>query len=56
VKAAMLAMGLIESDAVRRPLLSLEPDARVAMAVTLRSLGLVELRGGRITEAREAVA
>jgi 4-hydroxy-tetrahydrodipicolinate synthase len=56
VKAAMLAMGLIESDAVRRPLLSLEPDARAAMAVTLRSLGLVELRGGRITEAREAVA
>lgn len=56
-KAAMAMMGLIESDAVRRPLLPLAPDARSTMAATLRSLGLVETRGGRIVEpSREAVA
>jgi 4-hydroxy-tetrahydrodipicolinate synthase len=56
-KAAMALMGLIGSDAVRRPLLPLDAEARAAMAVTLRSLGLVETRGGRIVEPRrEAVA
>jgi len=56
-KAAMMLMGLLDGDAVRAPLLPLEPDARAALAVTLRSLGLVEARGGRVVEARrEAVA
>ena len=56
-KAAMSLMGLIGSDAVRRPLLPLDAEARAAMAVTLRGLGLVETRGGRIVEPRrEAVA
>jgi 4-hydroxy-tetrahydrodipicolinate synthase len=56
-KAAMALMGLLDGDAVRPPLLPLDPDARAALAVTLRSLGLVEARGGRIFEsAREAVA
>ena len=57
VKAAMALMGLLDGDAVRAPLLPLDSDARAAMAVTLRSLGLVEARGGRVVEAhREAVA
>jgi 4-hydroxy-tetrahydrodipicolinate synthase len=57
VKAALALMGLIESDHVRAPLLTLEPDARQAMAATLRGLGLVELSGGRSrTDRREAVA
>lgn len=56
-KAAMALMGLLDGDAVRRPLLPLDAEARAALAVTLRSLGLVEARGGRILEtAREAVA
>jgi 4-hydroxy-tetrahydrodipicolinate synthase len=57
VKAAMALMGLLDGDAVRPPLLPLDPDGRAALAVTLRSLGLVEARGGRIFDAaREAVA
>jgi 4-hydroxy-tetrahydrodipicolinate synthase len=48
VKAAMTMMGLLESDAVRAPLLSLDPDARAVLAALLRSLGLVEHGGGRI--------
>jgi 4-hydroxy-tetrahydrodipicolinate synthase len=57
VKAAMALMGLLDGDAVRAPLLPLDVDARATMAVTLRSLGLVEARGGRVVEARrEAVA
>ena len=58
-KAALVLMGLLESDAVRGPLLPLDPDGRAAMAVTLRSLGLLETGGGRIeprTTSREAVA
>jgi 4-hydroxy-tetrahydrodipicolinate synthase len=56
-KAAMALMGLVGSDTVRRPLLSLDTEARAALAVTLRSLGLVETGGGRIVETRpEAVA
>ena len=42
-------MGLLDTDAVRAPLLPLDPDARAAMAVTLRSLGLAEAAGGRIS-------
>ena len=57
VKAALSLMGLLESDAVRAPLLPLDPDARSEMAVTLRSLGLVETGGGRMRPAtRAAVA
>jgi 4-hydroxy-tetrahydrodipicolinate synthase len=56
-KAAMTLMGLLDGDAVRAPLLPLDAEARAALAVTLRSLGLVEARGGRVVEARrEAVA
>ncbi len=58
-KAALVLMGLLDSDAVRAPLLPLEPDGRAAMAVTLRGLGLLETGGGRIAPqraSREAVA
>ena len=59
VKAALRQMGLLDSDAVRAPLLPLDPDGNAAMAVTLRGLGLLESGGGRIgsrTGSREAVA
>ena len=56
-KAALALMGLLESDTVRAPLLSLDADGRAAMAITLRTLGLVEAGGGRIGLAtRAAVA
>ncbi len=58
-KAALVLMGLLDSDAVRPPLLPIDPDGRAAMAVTLRGLGLLEIGGGRIatrTTSREAVA
>ena len=51
VKAALALMGLLETDAVRGPLLPLEPDARAVMAVLLRTLGLVEATGGRLVAA-----
>jgi 4-hydroxy-tetrahydrodipicolinate synthase len=54
VKAALTLMGLLESDAVRAPLLPLDPDARAEMAVMLRSLGVVETGGGRMRSARRA--
>ncbi len=53
VKAALTMMGLLDGDAVRAPLLSLGPDATAALAVTLRSLGLVEHVGGRFSGAVE---
>jgi 4-hydroxy-tetrahydrodipicolinate synthase len=56
-KAAMAMMGLIDGDAVRAPLLPLDGEARAAMAVMLRSLGLVDARGGRLVATpQEAVA
>ena len=67
-KAALMLMGLLDSDAVRAPLLPLEAEGRAAMAATLRSLGLIEPTAGRIaapsiggsvasaTTTREAVA
>jgi 4-hydroxy-tetrahydrodipicolinate synthase len=56
-KAAMVMMGLLDGDTVRAPLLPLDGEARAAMAVMLRSLGLVEARGGRVIESpQEAVA
>jgi 4-hydroxy-tetrahydrodipicolinate synthase len=58
VKAALMLMGLLETDMVRAPLLPIDPDGRAALAVTLRGLGLLESTGGRIAprSAREAVA
>jgi 4-hydroxy-tetrahydrodipicolinate synthase len=59
VKSAMTLMGLLDTDAVRAPLLPIDPDGRAAMAVTLRGLGLLEAGGGRIAtqrSSREAVA
>ena len=59
VKAALLRMGLIESDLTRRPLLPLEDAPREALERLLRSLGLVAPSAGRsvIGQAtREAVA
>ncbi len=57
VKGALVLMGLLETDTVRRPLLPLEEGARAAMAITLRTLGLLEAGGGRLAAAtpREAV-
>jgi 4-hydroxy-tetrahydrodipicolinate synthase len=57
-KAALVLMGLLETDMVRAPLLPIDPDGRAAMAVTLRGLGLLESAGGRIAtrQPREAVA
>ena len=48
VKAALQLMGLLEIDAVRRPLLPLAPESRTSLLATLRELGLVEAGGGRI--------
>lgn len=50
-KAAMLAMGLLESDACRGPLLPLAEAPRERLAAVLRTLGLVD-GGGRIGTAR----
>jgi dihydrodipicolinate synthase/N-acetylneuraminate lyase len=57
-KAALVAMGLLESDSVRAPLLTLEPEPREALVNLLRGLGIVELAGGRMsaTVGRGAVA
>ena len=57
VKAALLAMGLLDEDTVRAPLLALDSEARLALAALLRTLGVVESAGGRIeTIDRAAVA
>lgn len=59
VKAALMLMGLLDSDAVRAPLLPLDADARSVMAALLRSSGLLDVAGGRIAAVRttrEAVA
>lgn len=53
-KAALVLMGLLDSDAVRAPLLSMDPDGRAALAVTLRTLGLVEASGGRMGASQRA--
>lgn len=57
-KAALTLMGLLDTDAVRAPLLPIDPDGRAAMSTTLRDLGLLETGGGRMSrrEPREAVA
>ncbi len=58
VKAALPAMGLLESDAVRRPLLALDEPARNELLRALRQLGLIDAEGGRIVDVRptESVA
>ena len=48
VKAALAEMGLLEADVVRLPLLPLADEARASLVATLRTLGLVEVAGGRI--------
>ncbi|HEY3164861.1 MAG TPA: 4-hydroxy-tetrahydrodipicolinate synthase [Candidatus Limnocylindrales bacterium] len=55
-KAALRAMGLLETDAVRLPLLPLADGARATMDQTLRTLGLVEAAGGRMRDRVEATA
>lgn len=56
-KAALALMGLLESDAVRAPLLPLDTEPRARLAETLRTLGLIDAAGGRIaTVAAEALA
>ena len=56
VKAALRLMGLLDTDTVRLPLLSLDDAPRAALATTLRQLGLVEPAGGRIGETIEVPA
>lgn len=46
-KAAMLAMGLLDTDATRRPLLPLDAAPRERLTTLLRTLGLVD-GGGRM--------
>jgi 4-hydroxy-tetrahydrodipicolinate synthase len=55
-KAALALMGLLDSDALRAPLLSLEDGPRAALEDLLRRLGLVEGRGGRFTTSAGVVA
>jgi 4-hydroxy-tetrahydrodipicolinate synthase len=55
-KAALMLMGLLETDTVRAPLLPLESPAHEALAATLRGLGLVEAVGGRIEAGARASA
>jgi Dihydrodipicolinate synthetase family len=52
-KAAMFAMGLLDCDATRQPLLPLADAPRERLTALLRSLGLVD-GGGRMTETDEA--
>ncbi|HET7702741.1 MAG TPA: 4-hydroxy-tetrahydrodipicolinate synthase [Candidatus Limnocylindrales bacterium] len=56
VKAALELMGLLETDAVRLPLLPLVPAARVELTAVLRALGLVEATGGRMRDRIEVPA
>jgi 4-hydroxy-tetrahydrodipicolinate synthase len=55
-KAALALMGLIDGDAVRGPLLPLDPQSRDTLADTLRTLGLVEAVGGRMQAPLEVSA
>jgi 4-hydroxy-tetrahydrodipicolinate synthase len=56
-KAALVLMGLLDSDAVRAPLLPLDDEPRASLATVLRASGLVEPAGGRFAaERREAIA
>src|SRR3954451_12328538 len=48
-KAALVSMGLLETDAVRAPLLPLEAPAAAAKVATLRAIAFVEPAVGRFT-------
>ena len=48
VKAALALMGLVPTDRLRAPLLSLDIVARDRLAGVLRDFGLLELDGGRL--------
>ena len=54
-KAAMLAMGILDSDATRQPLLPLADAPRARLTTILRTLGLVD-GGGRMTAGGTDVA
>jgi 4-hydroxy-tetrahydrodipicolinate synthase len=56
VKAALRLMGLLETDATRRPLLPLEDGAVAGLAATLRRLGLIDAAGGRMADRVEVPA
>jgi 4-hydroxy-tetrahydrodipicolinate synthase len=47
VKAALAMMGIIDADAVRRPLLPLDDRDRNTLRDVLHGAGLVEATGGR---------
>jgi hypothetical protein len=49
-------MGLLGTDAVRQPLLSLDEAAAASLATTLRGLGLVDAAGGRIAASERVPA
>ena len=53
-KAALTLMGILETDAVRVPLLPLADAPRAALSATLLELGLVDPAGGRMAT-REGV-
>lgn len=53
-KAALMRMGLLRTDAVRRPLLPMDDAPREALDALLRELGLVETGGGRMTVGTDA--
>jgi 4-hydroxy-tetrahydrodipicolinate synthase len=56
VKAALRRMGLLDTDAVRQPLLPLDDDASDRLTAVLRRLGLVDSAGGRIATPEEIPA
>jgi 4-hydroxy-tetrahydrodipicolinate synthase len=55
-KAALLAMGLLDTDTTRAPLLPLAEVARERLVALLRSLGLVDGGGRQALPAEEAAA
>jgi 4-hydroxy-tetrahydrodipicolinate synthase len=56
VKAAMRLLGLLESDALRLPLLPMEDRGREGMAATLREVGLLNEAGRPVASAVAAGA
>jgi hypothetical protein len=54
VKAAMLAMGLIEHDGLRLPLLPMAEAPRVRLVALVRELGLVDGGGRQVVRATAA--
>ena len=56
VKAALELMGLLDTDAVRLPLLPLTPESHATLGATLRTLGLIDAAGGRMRNLVEVSA